>query len=69
MITGQNVHEQWATSHPHAKQWDDVSPVAKRLYESLAQAIEVEKRSIVAVKCPVCREMISAYGYNEHFCA
>jgi len=69
MITGQNMHEQWATNNPHAKQWDDVGPVAKSFYGALAQAIEIEQRSIVAVKCPMCEEMVSAYGYNEHRCA
>jgi hypothetical protein len=68
ITTGKDIHEMYAMSHLDAKQWEDVSPLAKRLYESLARAIELEKSSIVAIKCPTCDEMISAYGYSEHVC-
>jgi hypothetical protein len=68
MITGQDIHEMYAMTHLHAKQWHEVSPLAKRLYDSLAHAIELEKSSIVAIKCPYCQEMMSAYGYSEHKC-
>ena len=69
MITGQDIHENYAMTHLHAKQWEEVSPIAKRLYEALAQAIELEQeQAIVAVKCMKCKEMVSAYGYSEHVC-
>lgn len=69
MLSGQDIHEQWALHHPQAIQWSEVSPRAMRLYEVLAQAIELEEeRVIVAVKCKKCEELVSAYGYSEHIC-
>jgi hypothetical protein len=68
ITTGKEIHEMYAMSHLDAKQWEDVSPLAKRLYASLAQAIELEKSCIIAVKCPKCNDMVSAYGYSEHVC-
>jgi hypothetical protein len=69
MLTGQDIHENYRIGHSNAIQWDEVSPRAKRLYEVLAQAIELEEQDvIVAVKCMKCNEMVSAYGYSEHVC-
>jgi len=37
--------------------------------KSLAQAIEMEdERIIVAAQCPICKLMVSAYGYSDHKC-
>ena len=70
MITGQDSHENYAPKHPRALQWDEVSPRANRLYTALAQAIELEQQEmvIVAVKCPTCGHMVSAYGFIHHTC-
>ena len=69
MLTGQDIHAMYQSSHPQAIQWSEVSPRAMRLYEVLAQAIELEEeRVIVAVKCKKCEELVSAYGYSEHIC-
>jgi benzoyl-CoA reductase/2-hydroxyglutaryl-CoA dehydratase subunit BcrC/BadD/HgdB len=68
MLTGQDIHEQWAMHHLHAKHWDDVSPLAKRLYESLAQTLNHETCSIIAVKCLTCNEMVDVYEYTGHVC-
>jgi hypothetical protein len=70
MITGQDLHKSYRIVDKNAIQWSEVSPRARRLYEVLAQAIELEEEDvIVAVKCPSCGRMVSAYGYNEHKCA
>ena len=69
MLTGQSVHESYRIGNKNAIQWSEVSPRARRLYEVLAQAIELEEeRVIVAVKCMKCEELVSAYGYSEHVC-
>jgi hypothetical protein len=66
MLTGQDIH----AMYPRAIPWNEVSSRAKRLYEVLAQAIELEEEQcIVAVKCMKCDEMVSAYGYSEHVCS
>lgn len=69
MITGQDLHESYRIVDKNAIQWSEVSPRARRLYEVLAQAIELEEeRVIVAVKCMKCNQLVSAYVYSEHVC-
>ena len=69
MLTAQDLHESYRIGNKSAIQWSEVGPRARRLYEVLAQAIELEEEEvIVAVKCNVCGLMVSAYGYNLHVC-
>lgn len=65
MLTAKGIHEMYAMTHLDAKPWDEVSPLAKRLYAAMARELNREISSIETVQCPMCHEMIDAYASND----
>ena len=78
-LSGEDIHRAFCAVAPEYRHWSEVPEVARQLYNKVAAELnreldarqawfEGEDKSISAVKCPRCGQMITNFKLKEHPC-